>query len=251
MCDCFRYILHDYKPELITEYVSEKVRDQLESAAQDEEEASGPPNKKIKLKGRNKQRPKGKKIDAGDKLCSSVLTGRVCNFGDKCKFSHDKAKFVANKPEDIGPKCYLYETYGKCKHGIACRFGKSHLTEDLQNIVNEEKYKENEKEDNVTNVLNKDLQVKLWKKKYDFSKADKVVQKICPLFNDQKRRDNKKNKEDAAQLGQINGNGDTSENSHPVTDQAVGDTVQTDVSSSISCENTAADLPMPEKKKVP
>ena len=62
------------------------------------------PSKRRKLKGRNKHRPKGRKMEASEKLCQAYVKDRDCSFGDRCKFSHDKAKFLETKPEDIGKK---------------------------------------------------------------------------------------------------------------------------------------------------
>ncbi|WAQ95070.1 DUS3L-like protein [Mya arenaria] len=278
------FLLLDYKPTLDTEYVSEEVKQQLEGAANDidENEPSGPPNKKIKLKGRNKQRPKGKKIEASDKLCPAIMQERECSFGDKCKFNHDKAKFIASKREDIGSECYLFKTYGKCPYGIACRFAKSHMTEDFKNVVNAEVAEKNSRESHITNVLKKDLQVSLWKRRYDFSKSDKVLEKVCPWSKDQKRRDFNKNTniapnkgdnvetENKAEVGSVAAESSERKESSSILAQsnngasdgsAVGNGQQhvvaerlsanVDAASGIECENTSvADLNVPEAKKI-
>lgn len=126
-----------------------------------------------------------------EKLCPAILQSRECSFGDKCKFNHDKEKFMASKPVDIGEHCYLFETYGRCPYGIACRFGKSHISTDLQNVVRSDTENSLVREHTVSNVLKKDLQVSLWKRTYDFSRSDEILAKICPLALDQKRRDQK------------------------------------------------------------
>lgn len=187
-----RYILVDHKLTVNTEYVSDTVKEKLDEAKKEVEEESGPPSKKIKLKGRNKQRPKGQKIVDEDKLCPSYLSDKTCIFGDKCKFSHNKAKFMANKPADIGEKCYLFETYGKCPYGLACRFGKLHISDDLKNVVSEDVDKKPEREKTIMNLLTKDLQHSLWKRKYDYSKAEKVLKQICPGWVDKWGRKDKK-----------------------------------------------------------
>ncbi|KAH3719595.1 hypothetical protein DPMN_062446 [Dreissena polymorpha] len=183
------FLLLDYKPVLDTEFVSDAVLEQLETERNENtENTSGPPSKRIKLKGRNKHRPKGRKMEASEKLCQAYVKDRDCSFGDRCKFSHDKAKFLETKPEDIGKTCYLFDTYGKCPYGVTCRFAKSHISEDLKNVVKEDFDQKAPRESHVSNVLTKDLQVALWKRRYDFSKSDKIIEKICPRSNNQKKR---------------------------------------------------------------
>ena len=148
----------------------------------EEEEAKNetteePAAKKIKLTGRNKKRPKRKKIKAGDKICPAIARDQICSYGNKCKFSHDKAKFIADKLPDIGDQCYVFETYGKCPFGLSCRFGSKHITEDFKNIVKED-FNQEKMYSSVKNVLKKDNQVLLWKRKYNFSKANVVIDKM-------------------------------------------------------------------------
>lgn len=120
----------------------------------------------------------GRKVEAKDKLCPSVLHDRVCNFGDKCKFNHDVKLFMENKPPDIGPECYNFLTFGKCPYGLACRFGMMHISDEPKNIINIELYEKMSQNKTTVNLLEKELQVKLWKKKYDFSKANGNVEKV-------------------------------------------------------------------------
>ena len=139
-----------------------------------------PENKKLRLKGRNKKRPFEKNPDASKKLCASIVQERECKFGDKCMFLHDLKTFLASKPKDIGTTCYLFEKYGKCPYSFSCRFAQQHLTENMTNLVNEEVY-EKQKEalsKRCLNNLDKEVQWLLWKKKYDFSKAQKFIHSI-------------------------------------------------------------------------
>ncbi|XP_062597096.1 tRNA-dihydrouridine(47) synthase [NAD(P)(+)]-like, partial [Saccostrea cucullata] len=142
-----------------------------------QDENEGQPKKKMKVKGRNKQRPVTH-IKPKDKLCPTISKEKECSFGEKCKFSHDIKTFMESKPKDIGPDCYMFETYGKCPYGIACRYGSKHISEDYKNIVNEELYKEKSKVKTVLNTLSKDLQVTLWKKRYNFEKANEIVKQV-------------------------------------------------------------------------
>ncbi|PIO27245.1 hypothetical protein AB205_0011150, partial [Aquarana catesbeiana] len=98
-----------------------------------------------------------------------------CYFGEKCKFLHDVEKYLSEKQEDIGPKCHLYETFGKCIYGVSCRFAKSHLGEDFKNLINQELVKQWEGKALVRNSLDKGLQIQLRKKKVPFDKTDKFL----------------------------------------------------------------------------
>ncbi|XP_006824619.1 tRNA-dihydrouridine(47) synthase [NAD(P)(+)]-like [Saccoglossus kowalevskii] len=144
-------------------------------------ETDEPPLKKVKhekSRGQNKHRPRDKKIDCSDRLCPSILTEKVCTFGEKCRFEHNVKEFMTTKPPDIGDKCYAFETYGKCFYSLMCRFGTSHLGEDYTNLIDNDKFK-----DYVPskNVLSKDLQRLLWKKKYKYEKAGKVIDTLMNM----------------------------------------------------------------------
>nr|XP_060614335.1 tRNA-dihydrouridine(47) synthase [NAD(P)(+)]-like [Anolis sagrei ordinatus] len=72
------------------------------------------------------------------KTRKDCFTGEKCRFGSKCPWQHDRQKYLATKPPDIGDCCILFSLFGKCRYGIACRFGGAHLGSDFQNLVNEE-----------------------------------------------------------------------------------------------------------------
>lgn len=174
------FVRVDYKPELDTAYISQKTKDKLEQGQKrqlDGDHDNGKGKKKMKVKGRNKQRPVTH-IKAKDKLCPTIFQEKECSFGEKCKFSHDIKEFMESKPKDIGSHCFMFETYGKCPFGLACRYGSKHISEDFKNIVNQELYEEKSKVKQVLNVLSKDLQVALWKKRYNFDKANEVVKQV-------------------------------------------------------------------------
>ncbi|XP_060069106.1 tRNA-dihydrouridine(47) synthase [NAD(P)(+)]-like [Ylistrum balloti] len=219
------FLLLDHKIKISEEFLSSKTKEKLEAskevnlgkrengASQDSE--GGPsPSKRIKLKGRNKNRPVHQRQDSSKKMCPAVLHDQECRFGEKCKFSHDVKKFMAEKPEDLGPVCVIFEKYGKCQYGISCRYGKSHITEDFQNIINEELYKEMKNRKVVRNVLDRELQHKLWKKKYNFEKANKNTARIQKEVRDridkEKLQLEEKKKVDSVTDGKAN-NGDSIE----------------------------------------
>lgn len=148
-----------------------------------------PPVKKVKLKGRNKARPVEKHPVGMNKLCPMVIAETECPYGGNCKFSHDVLDYLSKKEPDLGPKCLIYETFGKCAYGVACRFGRHHLDSENKNIVNAELWSTMNGRYNAINTLTKDLQILLRKKKYDFSKTGKNVEEIAKMCQ---RRDNAK-----------------------------------------------------------
>lgn len=179
------FLLLDHKIKISEEFLSNKTKEKLEASKEEktengDNEGGPPPSKrmKMKLKGRNKNRPVHQKQDSSLKMCPAILHEQECRFGDKCKFSHDVKKFMADKPEDLGPTCVNFQKFGRCQYGISCRFGKSHMTEDFRNIINESLYAEMKTKKVVRNVLDKDLQHKLWKRKYNFEKANKNTAQI-------------------------------------------------------------------------
>ncbi|KAH9500906.1 tRNA-dihydrouridine(47) synthase [NAD(P)(+)]-like protein [Bulinus truncatus] len=177
-CIKSEYLVLDYKPVLHTEYLSSADAQRLQMEHQDQSDSDDePPAKKAKLKGRNKQRPVFEKVQAKDKICPSVQQIQVCSFGDKCIYNHDKEDFMKRKLPDLDGPCYLFDTFGKCHYSIACRFAKNHLTEDFNNIVNVELW-EKMKNCKPLNELSAEVKKKLWKKKYNFRLADKIVKDV-------------------------------------------------------------------------
>jgi len=141
-----------------------------------------PPPKKQKTKGQNKARPRTvPKVASEFRICPTVHRGTVCQYGDKCKFMHDVREYMEKKPKDIGEECINFQLTGKCKYGVECRYAKSHLTENYENIVVEEKYKEylenySEKDQNV---LKRDLMNILRKKKFKYEKTSQYLKKMA------------------------------------------------------------------------
>ena len=143
---------------------------------------------KKKMKGQNKNRRnvmfKERKRNENDtrnkpKMCLQFCREGLCVYGNKCTFSHDLDSFVTNeREEDIDKVCYTFDTFGKCSYGVLCRFGGSHLKDGKTNIINQEKYSYN-KIHNSINLLPKDVQTSLRKKKYDFTIANSFSNTIC------------------------------------------------------------------------
>lgn len=126
---------------------------------------------KKKNRGQNKKRPRDAKTADADKLCLAVVRGEECRFGEKdCRYSHDIKKALADRPPDLTQVeggCPSYNLTGYCEFGIHCRFGSDHINM----ATGDNLRKENEggsKKKAVLNVLPKQVQVQLRKKKYAF-----------------------------------------------------------------------------------
>lgn len=79
--------------------------------------------------GQNKARDTddlGYGAGAAAQFCRNVMLGKPCRYGDRCRNSHDLAGYLAAKPADLGPRCYVWDVYGSCPAGVSCRFGDSH-----------------------------------------------------------------------------------------------------------------------------
>lgn len=97
-----------------------------------------------------------------------------CFFGDRCRFLHDVSCYLETKPADLGPRCVLFETYGRCPYGVTCRFAGAHLGPKGQNLVQEEVVQAPP----VRNSLDKALQQQLRKRKIHFERAEQALHQL-------------------------------------------------------------------------
>ncbi|KAJ1568580.1 tRNA-dihydrouridine(47) synthase [NAD(P)(+)]-like protein [Nowakowskiella sp. JEL0078] len=120
-------------------------------------------------------------------ICVKFLEN-ACTFPN-CKFSHNIDEYMAQKSEDIGPVCHMYESYGKCPHGVKCRFALAHTREDYSQIVDEEKIKTVIPwEKTVLNVVERSTQRELAKKNKNGSSNPKIDEYLKELARVQKER---------------------------------------------------------------
>ncbi|KAL6259829.1 hypothetical protein P5V15_009740 [Pogonomyrmex californicus] len=143
-------------------------------------------DKKEKLRGQNKARPPPFKVSRELSLCPWIAdqtadeSERKC-LNNRCIFLHDRKEYMKIRPADISSECHIFNLTGKCPRGLTCRMGSQHLTKDGFNIVDEERFEEyNKRLPAVKNHLSKDLQNKLRKRKYNFSKAEMIVKANGP-----------------------------------------------------------------------
>lgn len=117
----------------------------------------------------SKKRPRDMRPSDGDRLCGSLAKGLPCPYGSSCRFDHDVTSYMAQKPPDIGPRCYHYDTYGWCSSGLLCRFGSMHIdNESARPLLRAEK-DGGVKSKIMINVLSRPIQVALRKRTYDLN----------------------------------------------------------------------------------
>ena len=142
-----------------------------------EEEEPVEPAKKRHKKGQNRSRPRGTRTPFSQKLCPNLKVGEACQFKEECRFSHDVAEFMKLKPPDLGDNCVFFEQFGKCPHGLTCRFGSKHISEDYRNIVNMDIYDSNQTL-HTKNSITKEFQESLRKRSVIFSKSDEYFKAL-------------------------------------------------------------------------
>jgi hypothetical protein len=172
-----RFLDLDHKPRLVVDYLPQTTANELQHLI-DTKNGKEPASKRPKLTGRNKKRPFEKRCLPSEKLCPNVARNKTCLYGERCKFSHDVAKFY--KPQETGTdtRCHVFETYGQCSFGITCVFAAHHTDEALNSIVNQELVDKFNGRTFISNILTKDLQIRLRKREYDFSRANRVLKQV-------------------------------------------------------------------------
>lgn len=171
----------------------DKISVDTKTQAADVESLDEQPAKKLKLdekkekqKGQNKARPPPFKASRELSLCPWIAdqtvdqSERKC-LNQRCSFLHDRKEYLKIKPQDIGRECYVFNLTGKCLRGLTCRMGSQHLTENGFNVIDQKRFEEyNKRPPASKNHLAKDLQNKLRKRKYNFSKAEMIVKANDP-----------------------------------------------------------------------
>lgn len=138
--------------------------------------------KKDRKRGQNKHRPVYKE-DRTLHLCHSLINGTSsgkCTHLN-CRYVHDLDKYLESKPKDIGNICPVYNVKGFCPRGVTCRFAKAHVDENGSNIK-ADFYNPNAPP-STFNGISTELQVKLRKRDYDFSKSKKCLQEYDRIKN--------------------------------------------------------------------
>uniref|UniRef100_A0A1A9V8B6 tRNA-dihydrouridine(47) synthase [NAD(P)(+)] n=1 Tax=Glossina austeni TaxID=7395 RepID=A0A1A9V8B6_GLOAU len=172
----------DKQPKLIgtqesnkRELVCETANDLIEGGEETgKENKRCKTNKKERKRGQNKNRPVYKE-DRTLHLCNSLLMGSTekrCSL-ENCRYVHDLQQYMANKQPDLGERCPVFDAKGYCHRGVTCRFANAHLDEQGRNVKRED-YDEMEAK-TTYNGITTELQVRLRKHDYDFSKSKGLV----------------------------------------------------------------------------
>ncbi|KAL1741988.1 hypothetical protein HDZ31DRAFT_44249 [Schizophyllum fasciatum] len=174
------------------------------------------PKKKGKDKskgGANKGRRFAKMHDELE-VCWKTANGETCEFGDKCKFTHDIPAYLAAKPHDLRvpntseisteapfytpppftvsdpenpsldphTRCPIFDTMGTCKSGLKCRFLGAHVhkNEDgtLSIVTDEEKRARTVISETELNYLHHETRTKLFKRKYEYPITDAYLKDL-------------------------------------------------------------------------
>ncbi|XP_011798892.1 PREDICTED: tRNA-dihydrouridine(47) synthase [NAD(P)(+)]-like isoform X1 [Colobus angolensis palliatus] len=150
---------------------------QTEEAAEPREQ----PQTQKRARGQNKGRPHVKPTHYDkNRLCPSLIqeSAGKCFFGDRCRFLHDVGRYLETKPADLGPRCVLFETFGRCPYGVTCRFAGAHLGPEGQNLVQEELAARGAQPPPVRNGLDKALQQQLRKREVRFERAELALRRF-------------------------------------------------------------------------
>lgn len=87
-------------------------------------------------------------------------------------------RYLETKPADLGARCVLFETFGRCPYGVTCRFAGAHLGPGGQNLVREELAARWAHRQPVRNGLDKALQQQLRKRKIRFQRAELALRQL-------------------------------------------------------------------------
>ncbi|XP_005185201.1 tRNA-dihydrouridine(47) synthase [NAD(P)(+)]-like [Musca domestica] len=149
-------------------------------------------NKKERKRGQNKNRPVYKD-DRTTHLCNTLINGPTDNKCalENCRYVHDLQQYLAAKGEDLGEKCVVFESKGFCPRGVTCRFAKSHLDAEGRNIKAPH-YDENTPP-TTFNGITSELQIRLRKRQYDFSKCKKFIRQAESMRDKRKAEKQEEN----------------------------------------------------------
>ena len=148
-------------------------------------------------RGQTKKRPRDTIPENETKACLAIVRGETCPFeATKCRFSHDLPELLRTRPEDIPLiHCPKFHLYGFCEFGLMCRVGASHC-----NLITGENIRQEalpslvpqSQPPTVTNIMSKELQTMLRKKKFPFqtssTKTTDFDTKTPPLTLTEKHR---------------------------------------------------------------
>lgn len=87
-------------------------------------------------------------------------------------------RYLETKPADLGPRCVLFDTFGRCPFSMTCRFAGAHLGPEGQNLVQEEVVARCAQLPSVRNGLDRALQQQLRKRQVCFERAEQALNRL-------------------------------------------------------------------------
>ena len=142
---------------------------------------TSPPEQQQPRRGQTKKRPRDTIPENETKACLAIVRGETCPFeATKCRFSHDLPELVRTRPEDIPhiDHCPKFHMYGFCEFGLLCRVGASHCNLVTGENVRREPLSSSVPQSQpltVTNIMSKELQTMLRKKKFPFQTSSQTT----------------------------------------------------------------------------
>jgi len=110
------------------------------------------------------------------KLCNDYVATGTCKYGDACKYAHDIDAWMRTKPSDLPGECIFSALESGCPYGVRCRYASTHdggaSSSALTNVETLPKPTSVDKENNA---LPREIQTKLRKKMYDFTRANTIA----------------------------------------------------------------------------
>eukprot|EP00912_Choanoflagellata_sp_UC4_P001870 UC4_evm3s1200 len=158
-------------------------------------------NKENEKKKKSKSKTKNQKSghnriakDPGGNLCISIIHGKKkCDYGEKCKFSHDIDFYLANKQPDLDGVCPSVEQGVPCPFGIKCRFFGKHPAQETNEKAEAMIYSNTRAiENNVINILSREQQQSLRKRKAKFPKSGAVIKALNARVSEEDNTDSGK-----------------------------------------------------------
>uniref|UniRef100_A0A1I8H830 tRNA-dihydrouridine(47) synthase [NAD(P)(+)] n=1 Tax=Macrostomum lignano TaxID=282301 RepID=A0A1I8H830_9PLAT len=112
--------------------------------------------------------------------CRSYFADGVCHFGVTCRLSHDLPAYLATRPPDLGPSCFVFDTTGRCPSGALCRFAGAHVDADGRNLADPDRQRAwAAAGQSELHGLDRDLQLALRRDDFDFGEAYALL--LAPL----------------------------------------------------------------------
>eukprot|EP00850_Spirogloea_muscicola_P004584 SM000019S05128 [mRNA] locus=s19:1129493:1135724:- [translate_table: standard] len=139
--------------------------------------AAGMPAGKKSRRQQKRERQQAKV--SAEHVCAAVArAGRTdaCPYGAACRFNHDLAGFLAQKPADLDGDCPFASKPYLCPFGLACRFAGRHAAPAngvaAAGVAPEQGAAQKKGPEGEANGLSKELQKLLWKNRVAFPRAD-------------------------------------------------------------------------------